>query len=93
MQGGKNWILLKEINANRSSETLIGWKSGIKPLISIHGIKWRESGNGLWMRRSERRLLDEECLYCCCLYINIKKVEECVREETAYLAPLKSKSI
>jgi hypothetical protein len=45
------------------------------------------------MRRSERRLLDEECLYCCCLYINIKKIEECVREETAYLAPLKSKSI
>ncbi len=28
MQGGKNWILPKEINANRSSKTLIGWKSG-----------------------------------------------------------------
>jgi hypothetical protein len=27
MQGGKNWILPKEINANRSSETLIDWKS------------------------------------------------------------------
>jgi hypothetical protein len=28
MQGGKNWILPKEINANGSSETLIGWRSG-----------------------------------------------------------------
>ncbi len=28
MQGGNNWILLKELNTNRSSETLIGWKSG-----------------------------------------------------------------
>jgi hypothetical protein len=28
MQGSKNWILPKEINANRSSKTLIGWKSG-----------------------------------------------------------------
>ncbi len=27
-QGGKNWILPNEINANRSSETLTGWKSG-----------------------------------------------------------------
>ncbi len=29
MQGGKNWILPKDISANPgSSETLIGWKSG-----------------------------------------------------------------
>jgi hypothetical protein len=28
MQGGENWILLKEINATGSHETLIGWKSG-----------------------------------------------------------------
>jgi hypothetical protein len=26
-QGGKNWILPKEINATDSSETLTGWKS------------------------------------------------------------------
>ncbi len=26
MQGGKNWILPKELNTNHSSETLIGWK-------------------------------------------------------------------
>ncbi len=28
MQGGKNWILLKELIANRSSEILLGWRSG-----------------------------------------------------------------
>jgi hypothetical protein len=28
MQGGKNWILPKELNTNHSSETLIGWKFG-----------------------------------------------------------------
>ncbi len=28
MQGGKNRILTKDINATGSSETLIGWKSG-----------------------------------------------------------------
>ncbi len=43
MQGDKNWILPKEINANRSSETLIGWKSE-KPLLSLYGAEWRERG-------------------------------------------------
>jgi hypothetical protein len=28
MQEGQNWIFPKEINANRSSETFIDWKSG-----------------------------------------------------------------
>jgi len=28
MQGGKNWILPKELHTNHSSETLIGWKFG-----------------------------------------------------------------
>jgi hypothetical protein len=28
MQGGKNWILPKELNTNHSSETLIGLKFG-----------------------------------------------------------------
>jgi hypothetical protein len=28
MQGGKNWILPKELNTNHSSETLKGWKFG-----------------------------------------------------------------
>ncbi len=42
MQGGKNWILPKEINANRFfSETLIGWKSG-KTAMSLYGTEWRE---------------------------------------------------
>jgi hypothetical protein len=40
MQGGKNWILPKEINANRFFETLIGGKS-------LYGTEWRERGYGL----------------------------------------------
>jgi hypothetical protein len=41
MQEGKNWILPKEINANRFfSETLISWKC-------IYGTEWREHGYGL----------------------------------------------
>jgi hypothetical protein len=36
-EGFKNWILPKEINANRSSETLIGWKSGKKHLYPSMG--------------------------------------------------------
>ncbi len=29
-----------------SSETLIGWKSGKKPLMSLNGTEWRERGYG-----------------------------------------------
>jgi hypothetical protein len=36
MQGGKNWILPKEINVNRSSETLICLKSE-KKLLTLYG--------------------------------------------------------
>jgi hypothetical protein len=43
MQEGKNWILPKELNANRSSETLIDWKSG-----PLYGTEWRDRGYGLW---------------------------------------------
>ncbi len=38
--GSQNWILPKEINANGSSETLIGWKSE-KPIMSPYGTEWR----------------------------------------------------
>jgi hypothetical protein len=38
MQGGKNWILPKEMNANRySSGTLIGWKSGQTTYVPLWG--------------------------------------------------------
>ncbi len=40
MQGGKNWILPKEINANSSSETLIGWKSGKNTMDRMEGAVW-----------------------------------------------------
>jgi hypothetical protein len=46
MQGGKNSILLKEINANRSSETLIGWKSGKTTFVPVWD-EWRKRGYGL----------------------------------------------
>jgi hypothetical protein len=48
MQGGKNCILLKEINANR-----FFWDSHwldncmVKPLLSLYGTEWRERGYGL----------------------------------------------
>jgi hypothetical protein len=34
MQGGKNWILLKEKMQTGSAETLIGWKSGKTTYVS-----------------------------------------------------------
>jgi hypothetical protein len=47
MQGGKNWILPKEINANRFILGLSLVGNLIKPLISLHGTEWRERGYGL----------------------------------------------
>ncbi len=62
MQGGKNWIVPKEINATGSSETLIGWKFG-KTTMSLYGTEWRERGYGLRAPRSiERSVLLLRCL-------------------------------
>jgi hypothetical protein len=47
MQGGKNWISPKEMNANRffwNSHWLEIWKTTYVPLW----IEWRERGYGLW---------------------------------------------
>ncbi len=85
LKGGKNWILLKELNTNHSSETLIGWKFGKTTYVPLCD---RKEGawlyNRLWMRRNtvERDYL-MKCHHCYCLYINIKNFEECGREETA----------
>jgi hypothetical protein len=51
MQGGKNWIFPKEMNANQ-----FFWDSHlagnlVKPLISLSGTDWRERGYGLWTLR------------------------------------------
>jgi hypothetical protein len=44
MQGGKNWILSKDINA---SETFMGWKSGKTKFVPL----WdRLEGAWLWAR-------------------------------------------
>jgi hypothetical protein len=48
MQGGKNWFLPKEMNANRffwDSHALAG--NLVKPLLSLYGTEWRERGYGL----------------------------------------------
>jgi hypothetical protein len=37
IQGGKNWILPKEMNANRFFWSLIGWKSGQTTYIPLVG--------------------------------------------------------
>jgi hypothetical protein len=47
MQGGKNWILPKKINAK---PVLLGLSLAgnlVKPLMSLYGTKWRERGYGL----------------------------------------------
>ncbi len=52
MQGCKNWILPKEIKANRffwDSHWLEIWKNLLYvPLLYV--TEWRERGNGLWTR-------------------------------------------
>jgi hypothetical protein len=46
MQGGKNWFLPKEMNANRFFwDSLAGYL--VKPVLSLYGIEWRERGYGL----------------------------------------------
>ncbi len=48
MQGGKNWILPKEMNANRffwDFHWLEIWS--VKSLLSLYGTEWRERGYGL----------------------------------------------
>jgi hypothetical protein len=47
MQGGKNWILPKEINQTVLLRLSLAGDLE-KPLMSLHGIEWREHGNGLW---------------------------------------------
>ncbi len=42
MQGGKNWILPKDMNAGSS---LAG--NLVNPLISLYGTEWRDRGYGL----------------------------------------------
>jgi hypothetical protein len=60
MQGGKNWIFPKEINANSSSETLIGWKSG-KNTMGPNG------GSGLiWTSGTELATLID---FSCCVLL------------------------
>ncbi len=58
MQGGKNWILPKEINANRISGTLIGWKSGQTTYFPL----WdRMEGSWLWTLRRDHTIEKNYC--------------------------------
>jgi hypothetical protein len=47
MQGGKNWILLKDINANRFFRDFHGLEIWKNPNLSLYGTDWRERGYGL----------------------------------------------
>jgi hypothetical protein len=47
MQGGKNWILPKEINANRFFRDSHWLKILEKPIVSLYGTEWRERGYAL----------------------------------------------
>ena len=40
MQGGKNWILPKEMGLSLAGNL-------VKPLITLYGTEWRERGYGL----------------------------------------------
>jgi hypothetical protein len=40
MQGGKNWILPKEMGLSLAGNP-------VKPLITLYGTEWRERGYGL----------------------------------------------
>ncbi len=44
MQGGKNWIFPKEINANLVLLGLSLAGNLIKPLLSLYETEWRERG-------------------------------------------------
>jgi hypothetical protein len=60
MQGGENWILQKEINANRYS-----WDSSSagymkKPLLSLYGTEWRDRDYGLGRSKMQNWILQKE---------------------------------
>ncbi len=50
MQGGKNWILPKEANANRFFRESLLAINLEKPLLCLYGTEWRERGYGLRAR-------------------------------------------
>jgi hypothetical protein len=50
MQGGKNWILPKEINANRLLLRLSLAGNLAKPLMSLYGTEW--VGAWLWTSKN-----------------------------------------
>jgi hypothetical protein len=57
MQGGKNRILPKEMNANRffwDSHWLEIWSNHFCPSM---GTEWRERGYGLWRRKAKTEIL------------------------------------
>jgi hypothetical protein len=48
IKGGKNRTLPKEINADRPVLLRLSLAGNLeKPLMSLHGTKWRAHGNGL----------------------------------------------
>jgi hypothetical protein len=51
MQGGKNWILPKEINATGSVLLRLSLAGNLeKPLTSLYGTEWRDRSYGLSLK-------------------------------------------
>ena len=48
MQGGKNWILPKEIKCKPVLQRLSLAGNLEKPLMSLYGTEWRDCGLWLW---------------------------------------------
>ncbi len=77
MQGGQNWILPKEINADRffwHSHWLEIWK---KPVMSPYGTELRERGYGLCITciLQSNKQLHESALYTCnCMHVYFIRV-------------------
>ncbi len=91
MQWGKTGFC--RFCTNNSSETLISWKSGKNTYIPL----W-DRMEGAWLWTLEDKVRKETTGWRVSsllmpLHKHKKKFEECVREETAYLATLKSSSI
>ncbi len=91
MQGSKNWIYRKWYMQTILLRLYLAGNLET-PLMSLYGTEWRERGYELWMRRSGR-MKSVVIVVLMLLHKHKFFFEECVREETAYLATFKSKSI
>jgi hypothetical protein len=89
MQRGKNWILLKEMNANRFFWDS-HWLDLVKPLISLYGTEWRDRGYGLRLCRTASGYYAYAALMPSAVYIHDNGA--CTKSPRSLTAPV-SKTI